>query len=52
MFIDLYDAAYEKGGIRGVLKQLARHLFWIILAGIFLAIPCILCASIILGMED
>jgi len=52
LMFEEYDEAYEKGGTKGLLKQFARHLFWIILAGIFISLPCFLCARIIGGIED
>jgi hypothetical protein len=46
------DEIYENNGIKGILKYLTRHLFWIVVADILMFLPCYLCGLVVLNMED
>ncbi len=47
--IDFNDEVYNTEGLKGILKQLAKHLLFIVIGVALLALPCYLVGLLILG---
>jgi hypothetical protein len=52
LMIDFNDEIYNTEGIKGILMQLTKHLLFIVIGAVLLALPCYLIGLLILRSGD